>query len=184
MMHSLEVRFDEETEKAIRSVWEVAANLYGTRYVLRNGVIPHMALLVGDATLGQVFSEVDCPSFDVGLSGLGFFANGAVAFINCKAPDELRVFHSRLYEMAMDCGAKVDDLHAPENWVPHCTIAQGCRRNLMQKIPISNMEARVKSLIHVTYPPTVIVAERPVPGRQRSQPDASDADSFGSRTQS
>ena len=52
MKHSIEIRFDAKAEEAIRSIWASAATTYATTYVLRNGVIPHMALLVGDETIG------------------------------------------------------------------------------------------------------------------------------------
>lgn len=162
MNHALQIRFDEVTEKAIQSIWRSAAYMYGTEYLFKVGALPHMTLLVGDSTLGEVFTEIECAPFGIQLFDTGFFGNGSVVYMHCHISDQLIEFHSQIYKMAIARGARVDDLYAPAIWVPHCTIAADCSRNLMDPIVIPEMTAIARSLIHITYPPTKLVVEKPV----------------------
>lgn len=168
MKHSIEMRFDEQAELAIRSIWQKAAILYGSQYVLQNGLIPHVALLVGDQGLEEIFSKAECPSIEIRLSQVGFFARGDVAYLQCPEVAGLFEFQKQLYARAVSVGAAVDELYTPDNWVPHCTIAQQCEKNKERNIEFDPIEARVRSLIHVTHPPTMLVAEKTI--QQTSSP--------------
>ena len=168
MHHSFEIRFDQVTEKAIWTIWEDASEMYGTDYVLKNGVIPHMALLVGDERLGELFAGLDCPNCEIELRDIGFFAKGKVAYVNCNIPEEVSKFHRRAYDRAISIGATIDPLYSPDNWHPHSTIAQNCTRNLMNPVSFPPLIARSHSLIHVIYPPTQLIEENVLTAQQSS----------------
>lgn len=160
MPFAIELRFDPESERRILDIWEEAEQLYGTTYLTDHGVIPHLALLTGDVGLRDVFGQLEPPSGVISLNSTGFFAGGNVAFLKPEIPEEIRRFHATACRLASDSGTVVDHHYLPENWVPHCTIAIDCTRNL--EIPITGpvLEASIHSLILVEYPPTRLLGEK------------------------
>ena len=103
---------------------------------------------------------------------LGFFAAGSIVYVHCPLTNDVIVFHRELYDRAMAKGASVDKLYAPGRWVPHCTIAQACQTNLMKGIRFRPIVARARSMIHVMYPPTTLLAEKSCHVKQAAGPDA------------
>lgn len=160
MPFAIELRFDPESERRILDIWQEAERLYGTTYLTDHGVIPHLALVTGDAGLRDVFRRLEPPTGMISLHGSGFFARGDVAFLKAEIPEEIRRFHAAACRLAADSGTVVDHHYLPENWVPHCTIALGCSRN--PEIPITSpvLEASIHSLILVEYPPTRMIGEK------------------------
>lgn len=129
--------------------------------MLRNGVIPHVALLVSEDDLSQAFQELELPSMRLHLDRLGFFGGGEAAFLRVAASEELMTYHRAAFEVATRLKARIHDYYTPANWVPHCTIAQHCTQNLGAPIAFSPMNVRVRSLILVEFPPTRLAGERP-----------------------
>jgi hypothetical protein len=160
MPFAIELRFDPETEGRILEIWQEAARWYGTTYLTDHGVIPHLALVTGDAGLHDIFRQLEPPNGLIPFHGSGFFAGGDVAFLKPDIPETIRRFHAKVCRLASDSDTLVDFLYLPENWIPHCTIASGCRRNL--EIPISEQlfEATIHSIILVQYPPTRLIEEK------------------------
>src|SRR5687768_3686416 len=124
MPFSVELRFDPASESRILEIWKDAADFYGSRYLLENGVIPHLALLVGDFRLREVFEGLEVPAGLVSLGGNGFFDEGEVAYLRAEIPRELHTFQEVVYGTALQSGVRVDPHYQPRNWVPHCTVAQ------------------------------------------------------------
>lgn len=153
--------------KVIRNIWSIAAEEYGTQYVLQNGVIPHIALLVGDERLADVFSNIEPPQCEIHLQDVGFFAARMVAYLKCHISNSLYEYHRTIYDLALSHGARVDDLYCPDRWIPHCTVAQECAKNLGTSIQYRPIIARVRSLIHITYPHTVLVSEKQIDVEQK-----------------
>ncbi|MBX3741599.1 MAG: hypothetical protein KF712_11445 [Akkermansiaceae bacterium] len=160
MPFAIELRFDPESERRILEIWQEAARLYGTTYLTDHGVIPHLTLVTGDAGLRDAFGQLESPAGVISLHGTGFFAGGNVTFLKPEISEEIHRFHAAVCRIASDLGVPVDFHYLPENWVPHCTIAIDCTRNL--EIPISShlLEASIHSLILVEYPPTRLIAEK------------------------
>ncbi len=161
MPHSIELRFDEATESEIKTLWDFAADFYCTDYVLRNGIIPHVALLVGNDNLQNVFDELSPPIGDVRLHGLGFFSGGEVAYLHAKIDDQLASYHRLTYDAALQADCAIYEYYVPNQWIPHCTIAQYCTMNKQVTFPVVEILAGIKSLILVEYPPTTLVTEKP-----------------------
>lgn len=133
---------------------------YGTDYMLRNGVVPHVALLVSEHDLSGVFHALEPPVMSLRLDGVGFFVGGAAAFLHVVESRELKGYHRKVFETAERHGVGIHEYYRPQRWVPHCTIAQECTTNLGVPLPVEPMDVDVRSLILVEYPPTRIVAER------------------------
>ena len=160
MPFSIELRFDPTSEDRIRRIWENAAIWHGSNYLLENGVIPHVALLVGDSRLKDVFAKLEAPSGVIFLSGTGFFGEGEVAFLPAEIPESIRGFQRAAHQIALDAGAAPDPHYAPEVWIPHCTIAMNCRNRRGEPFANHEIMATIHRLILVEYPPTMLVAEK------------------------
>jgi len=160
MPFAIELRFNPESEKRIRGIWEDAARWHGSSYLAEHGAIPHVALVTGDAGLREVFADLDAPSGVIPLVEAGFFAGGAVAFLKADIREDIRHFHASLCHMASQRGVRVDSNYLPEKWLPHCTIAQNCRENLEVPHGSPSLETSIHSLILVEYPPTRLIGEK------------------------
>jgi hypothetical protein len=160
MPYSIEVRFDQQTESKILSIWQDAARFYGSDYILKNGVIPHIALLVGDSQLEKIFPKVEVPSGLIRLSGILFFADGLVSYLKAEVPQSIIDLQKLIYQLALESGSVIDSNYSLEHWIPHCTIAQNCTSHQKQVMRSYTFEARIKSLILVQYSPTILLAER------------------------
>lgn len=180
MPYSIEIRFDRKTESNILSIWQDAARFYGSDYVLKNGVIPHIALLVGDSCLESLFSQVEIHSDLIRLSGISFFGDGSVSYLRAEAPQSIIDLQELMYRLAVESGSIIDPYYSPENWIPHCTIAQNCTSNQKQVLGRYSLEARVKSLILIQYPPTTLLAERSAVHEQGIAPNRSLAPTLNS----
>jgi hypothetical protein len=154
------MRFDEAAEAEIRSMWTSAAAFYDTGYVLNNGLIPHVALLVGDERLQEIFKQLSVPNGEIRLAGIGFFSAGEVTYLNAIVDDYIVKYHEEANLLASRHGCLVEEYYDAANWVPHCTIAQYCKRNRSVQISVREIKATIASLILVKYPPTVLVAEK------------------------
>lgn len=162
MPFSVELRFDPASESRIFEIWKDAADFHGSRYLLENGVIPHLALVVGDAGLREVFGGLEVPQAAIRLSGAGFFGDGEVAYLRAEIPPEIRTFQQVVHDIALGSGARMDPCYQPDNWIPHCTIAQKCRTRRNEPCFGDEIDARIHSLILVEYPPTTLIAEKPL----------------------
>ena len=160
MPFAIELRFDPTSEDRIRRIWEEAAIWHDSNHLLENGVIPHLALLVGDARLKETFAKLEAPSGVLFLSGTGFFGNGDVAFLPADIPESLRSFQRAAHQIALDGGATLDCHYAPDAWIPHCTIAMNCRNRRGEPLANHEIMATIHRLILVEYPPTMLVAEK------------------------
>jgi len=162
MHYAIELFFDEETEQRIRRLWHECAEFYATDYMFRNNVIPHATLLVGDEKLQRVFNEMECPQLDIKFSYINTFQGGSVVFIKVSKGCDINEIHQNSYNRAVKIGATVEKFYQPDNWVPHCTIAQQCNKNLDKIISFSSFIGTSSRLGIVRYPPTELLSQRPV----------------------
>jgi hypothetical protein len=110
---SIELRFDPASETRIRELWRIAAQHYGTDYVLCNGVIPHVALLVSEDDLSGTFHELESPSMRLQLDGLGFFSGGETAFLRVARSRELLDYQQATFETATKHNARIHEYYTP-----------------------------------------------------------------------
>lgn len=160
MPYAIEIRFDQQSESRIREIWQQSALFYGSDYLLKNAVIPHVALVVGDEKLQTAFSEIEIPTGKLHLSGISFFQDGLIAFLSIPPTEELARYQSYVYQAAVNLGATLDPNYHPDRWRPHCTIAQHCTQNQNQLFDDLTLDVSILSLILVHYPPTSLVSER------------------------
>ncbi len=161
MPSSIELRFDVASEAAICELWVTASSYYGTDYMLQNGVIPHVALLVSDECLHSVFSSIPPAAMPIALGDIGFFSDGEVVFLHVVENQVLRDYQRACFQAATDRGIRINGYYSPIHWLPHCTIAQECTINRVVPIALPKLDVSIRSLIYVEYPPTTLVAEKP-----------------------
>jgi len=98
MPYALELFFDEQTDRAVRSVWRVLAAPGGSDYLEKNGVRPHLALAVFEAASPGLFSDWPQvarylqPGLALAPDGLGSFAQGVV-FVRFAPAGALETLH-------------------------------------------------------------------------------------------
>ena len=160
MPYAIEIRFDQQSESRIREIWQQSALFYGSGYLLKNAVIPHVALVVGDEKLETVFSQIEIPTGKLHFSGISFFQDGLIAFLSIPPTAELARYQSSVYQAAIDLGATIAPHYQPDRWHPHCTIAQHCTQNQNAIFGDIVLDVTVRSLILVHYPPTSLIGER------------------------
>jgi len=119
-----------------------------------------VALLVSEDDLSPAFDGLEPPSMSLHLDGVGFFSGGDTAFLRVARSRELFDYQHAAFEVATRHKARIHEYYTPGRWVPHCTIAQHCTRNLGVPIAFSSMDVQVRSLILVEFPPTRLVGER------------------------
>ena len=126
---AVELYFDADTEKAIRSFRD---ELYATGVapVLgKMGDRPHVSLAVfADADIACVRDLTkdlasDLSPFDVELSAIGTFpTSDNVLFLYPVPSEKLLQVHRDFHEQLICSYVRTSDYYHPGNWVPHCTI--------------------------------------------------------------
>ena len=168
MTYALEFRFDQVAEEAVRDLWISAGNFYGTDYLIKNKVIPHLALLVSDDELSPVLENLETTTRNIKLNKFDEFPGGAVKFLHPDFSDELVADHQKAHEIAANNSIHINKNYSLGKWVPHCTIAQNTTRNRKASMEIPYLKATITSLILVKYPPTTIITQKSIKAEQGS----------------
>jgi 2'-5' RNA ligase len=123
--------FDEKTEKKIFSIWQKLATERLTSFLLDIGIRPHITLTdfeqaeikrLSDAT--RAFAG-NAKSFEVNLCSVGSFpVTGKPIYYSPVPTKRLLDIHSEYYNFIKPIGLNWGNYYLPENWVPHCTVAE------------------------------------------------------------
>lgn len=127
MSYAFELHFDEETEIAVRRIWDTMMLLgYETS---RNGVAPHVTLAIAAEYDADALERrlrrfaAEHPPFEVTFNGIESFG-AAVQFLSPEPSERLRAVHHDFHARFPSLPAAVNShFYAPSQWVPHCTIA-------------------------------------------------------------
>lgn len=161
MPYSIEIRFDEDTENHIKQIWSKAADYYDSDYVSTNGIIPHVALIVSKDDLLPVYDQMKITKIKLEMDKVDFFDSGKIVYYNAVKSKPLKNLHDTCYSLAKRLGLSVDPYYSPSRWIPHCTISQHCVTNVGIIMPdITPLIAASRSLILMSYPPTILVCEK------------------------
>jgi len=84
--------------------------------MLRNSVVPHIALLVSDESLYDVFVSLPTTTTTITLDGITFFSAGEVAFIQVAENDELRKYQRLCFDITQARGIGVHAYYTASHW--------------------------------------------------------------------
>jgi len=123
--------FDKKTEDKIFSIWRNLARGKLTSYLLDIGIRPHITLAVFEqaeikslSSATETFAR-DIESFEINLCSAGTFPVSRRPIYYLPVPTkQLLGIHSEYYNSIKSIGLKWENYYLPENWVPHCTVAE------------------------------------------------------------
>ena len=162
MPHALELRFSPSDEAQIRALWQAAARIYDSTYLFDNEVIPHLALLVSNESLEAVFSKFSHPSFLITFTAIERFDESSTIYLEANTSSILLRLHQAAFDDASKSGIDIHSYYHPKLWVPHCTIAHQVH-DTKNPLPLDfPTQVTVNSLIHVDFPPTRLISEKPL----------------------
>ena len=131
MAYAVNLRFDPETELAVRKIRDGVAAAVGKPGLTENLSRPHVSLGVyedgpdaaGFSAKLRDFAATAKP-FDFRLSSLGTFpGNEGVVFLAPVVSRHLLAVHGRFHESFARHEQFARAYYLPGNWVPHCTLA-------------------------------------------------------------
>ena len=170
MPFALELFFDSNTNREVREVWRSLAKVSGSHYLEQNGVRPHVALAVIEATSGTAFhgwreiiSAANVPSA-LEEEGKGSFP-GCISFVRFRRTPSLMALHQRVMDFCDHASLQVNSHYRTSTWVPHCTLAQNFPAERIAEIDFASNEFRfscswsIASVGIVRFPPSAVVDE-------------------------
>ncbi len=142
--------FNLECEKTVRSIWKDldAEKINSTLH--QGNYRPHLTLSVTENLQIDSFSEAlqsklsEISPLTFSFSNCGIFQNTPpVAFLEVKPSTELKALQTLVHSLILKFGSPAQTYYLPEQWRPHCTIAQTVFHSkfpllydFMRKIPL------------------------------------------------
>lgn len=131
MGYAIELFYDDESERAVRDIWDGLGTALGQPSLSEIGARPHVSLAVFDDGLDtngfperllEFARSID--PFDFKLSSLGTFPGSeGVVFLAPLVTRRLLEVHARFHEVFSKHDNAGMGYYLPGNWVPHCTVA-------------------------------------------------------------
>jgi len=151
--YAVELYFDPALENQVLKAWNVLARRQISTQLIEIEARPHITLL-SSPTLDPLKLQNIIRNFSakqeplaLTLSSVGSFSTDENVLFLAPTPSlSILTFHGQLYELLKREGIEAGDSYQPDNWVPHCTVAQDVPRNRMAeafsilrdfKLPIS-----------------------------------------------
>ena len=131
----MEMFFDDQAEAAVRAMWDVPANAglpsLATRTHRRHR--PHISLSVTESLADSDLTELRSVLADqhptLHLYVLGTFpGDEGLLFLGVPVTTDLLTLHTRVHTALSGRSVGHWPYYLPDNWVPHCTLAQGLDR--------------------------------------------------------
>jgi hypothetical protein len=173
MPFALELFFDPSTDREVREAWRSLAKVSGSHYLEQNGVRPHVALAVFEATSEKVFhgwrkilSAADgvCALEE---EGRGSFPAG-ISFVRLRRTPSLMALHQRVMDFCDHASLQVSPHYRTDTWVSHCTLAQNFPAWRINEVDCASNELRfscswtIASVGIVRFPPSAVIDEEEI----------------------
>jgi 2'-5' RNA ligase len=129
MPYAVEMYFDEASTARIRELWKRLAEI-GLSSMTDCGARPHISLAVCEqmdihaaSVIVDGFSA-GVPPFQISLASYGMFPGAEyVVFLAPKVTPQLLARHASFHESIPKAISGLWLHYAPEQWMPHCTLA-------------------------------------------------------------
>ncbi|MCP8616232.1 2'-5' RNA ligase family protein [Salirhabdus salicampi] len=129
-MYGLVALFDERTEELIKNLWEELKEKSISSYAYEvKDRKPHITLASYDSLNKTDFiKQMDViyekqSVIDFKFNTIGSFLNSGTLFYSPTVTKNLIEFHSNHHKNFERFHENPDSLYLPDNWIPHCTIA-------------------------------------------------------------
>ncbi|WP_197089611.1 2'-5' RNA ligase family protein [Bacillus sp. SA1-12] len=129
-MYGFKAIFDENTEQMIKDNWkelkENSISFYAYEVEDRK---PHITLASYiDLNKADFIKQMDVvydykPTIDITFNTIGSFLNSGALFFAPTVTNDLLEFHSNHHRNFEQFKDEPNSLYLPDNWIPHCTIA-------------------------------------------------------------
>lgn len=133
--------FDDETDAAIRRLWQVIEDAGLPSRMLSLSYPPHMTIIVCENTnLDGMRDRLNDflrsqPPLAVSFHSLGVFNTPeGVIYLSPVPTERLLAFHSALWAIMEPYSQQVNILYRPGNWVPHVTLDVEVPEKLVGKV--------------------------------------------------
>jgi 2'-5' RNA ligase len=176
-MYAVIALFDNHTENLIKEVWqelhERELSFYAAEVKNR---IPHITLASYNSLekeriislMGEVYENES--SVDITFKTIGSFLKSGALFLSPTVTEELLTFHSNFHVQFKTFNDNPNSLYLPDNWIPHCTIANKLSRDklteaydyCLQRIETIKGEIVEIALIELLYDKNGKCIEAPV----------------------
>jgi len=124
--------FDQESEKALRDVWQVVAQAGGSNTMLGLDYPPHLTLFMAEGLdmegMKAGFKRLASTTLplEITLTSLGVFPGEfGVLYIAPVVSRELLDLHASYYSLVARYSDKPSNNYRTEEWGPHITIGYG-----------------------------------------------------------
>ncbi len=123
---------DDQSGRLVQDIWSELAQDFGVRTTSVRVPIPHLTYLGAAAfereqvegKLRQIAAET--APFVIETDGLGIFtASLPVLYVSVVRNPALTQLHQRVWQVIAQAGRSTTMVYAPEQWIPHITLAQG-----------------------------------------------------------
>lgn len=121
--------FDEQTDAAVRGLWQIIEDAGLPSNMLGLNFPPHMSILVCEdndvESLRKTLPEFIAlhPPLALTFHSLGVFAGGdGVVYLAPTPTRELLQFHAGLWDLIAPHSTNPNPLYSPGMWVPHVTL--------------------------------------------------------------
>ena len=158
MSFAVQLYFDPESDKAIRSLWEAIAST-GIPFPLRDsGNRPHVSLAIYEqidvsvcTSLLNSFAQMYSP-FALSVASLGIFSEEkTVVFLAPIVSSSLLNLHRHIHQLLQDAIALPAAHYLPEYWTPHCALAT--------RVPPHFLSQAVKIGLGISFPFSLSIEE-------------------------
>ncbi len=135
MGYAVELFYDDESDRAVRRIWDGLGAMLERPSLSELGARPHVSLAVYSDELADCldmagFEEILrefaqlATSFEFKLSSVGTFPGGeGVVFLAPVVTRQLLAFHARFHDAFSRHRDAAAPYYRPGQWVPHCTVA-------------------------------------------------------------
>jgi 2'-5' RNA ligase len=130
-MHALVSLFDSKHEELIQSIWQELGLKCGLSSI-NTTPFPHFSWLIAedfdwdrlDSAIADIASLAS--PFTIQANGLGIFTGAnPVLYIPIVRTLELSRLHQLIWDKIFPVGKELNPHYAPQNWMPHITLAFG-----------------------------------------------------------
>ncbi|WIV21220.1 2'-5' RNA ligase family protein [Paenibacillus polygoni] len=130
-MYGVVAHFDQDTELYIKQVWKELSDHAISKYAEEvQDRRPHITIAGydSDIDIDQFISDFDCfyeskKQLSITMNSIGTFLNTGILFFSPVPSIELLTFHANHHRFFENYRLNAESPYLPNNWVPHCTIA-------------------------------------------------------------
>jgi len=128
-MHGLVSLLDQKHTRQVEELWKMLEEECGLTGI-QVTPFPHFSWLIASdfdwPALENVLQEItsNASPFTVHTTGLGLFSGpNPVIFVPVVKSARLNAFHQQVWNSIQSLGTYISPLYAPDNWVPHISLA-------------------------------------------------------------